>query len=87
MIAPKIIKKPIELIVFPNPCLSTSTILCSGKVAIASNKDTANNDIKAFNLITDVNSIIKMILNTTSMEIVIILIILIFVINNCSIQF
>ncbi|MPM61838.1 hypothetical protein SDC9_108701 [bioreactor metagenome] len=74
MMAPMMIRKPMEAMVLPKPVLSISTIFLSGSAATASNSDTTNNEAKAFSFTTDVRNIISRILMKTKIEIVMILI-------------
>jgi hypothetical protein len=68
IIAPRIIKKPIDPIVLPNPSLIVFIIVSAGRVVKASNKETIKSAIKACNLSLVVRIIIKIIQITTSRE-------------------
>jgi len=68
MIAPRIMRKPIEAIVFPNPSLIVLTIMFAGKVVKARNRETRKRAIKAFNFNLEVRIIIAAILITASAD-------------------
>jgi hypothetical protein len=70
IIAPRIIKNPIEAIVFPNPSLIVPIILSGGKVANANISDTEKSAINAVSLNLEVKRIITTMLITTSAEII-----------------
>ena len=67
IIVPKIIRKPIEAIVDPNPSLMALTTSPAGRVVKARKTDTRKRDIKAFNSSVEVRIIIAMILIATRM--------------------
>jgi hypothetical protein len=69
IIAPKIIKKPIDPIVPPNPSLMVLIIVSAGRVANASKRETTNRAMKACNLRLEVRITIAIILIMTNMEI------------------
>ena len=70
IIAPKIIRNPIEAIVEPKPSLRVLTIFPPGRVTRARNNDTMNKTMKAFILSLDVSHITAIILRITKKEIV-----------------
>lgn len=69
MIAPSIIRKPIEPIVFPNPCLRELTIVFAGKVANARKMDTRKRAMNAFNFNFEVSIIMANILIPTRIDV------------------
>ena len=66
IIAPRIIRNPMEAIVFPKPSFNVDTMTFPGKVVKARNRDTRKSAINAFNLSFEVNKIIAIILIPTS---------------------
>ena len=74
IIAPNIIRNPIDAIVPPKPSLSVLTTLSAGRVVNARNTETRNRAIKALSLIFDVRMIIARILIATRTDIIVMLI-------------
>jgi hypothetical protein len=74
IIAPKIIRNPIDPIVFPNPCFIDVTIVSAGRVTNARNTETTNSETNAFNFRVEVRRIMAIILTRTRIEITAILI-------------
>ena len=65
MMAPKMIRKPMEAIVEPNPSFRIAITFPKGRVARARNKETMNSETKAFSLMTEVSRMIsKMLIRT-----------------------
>jgi hypothetical protein len=69
MIAPSIIRKPMDPIVFPNPCLSVLTIVLAGKVANARKIETRKRAMNAFNFNFEVSIIMAIILIPTKIDV------------------
>lgn len=65
IIAPRIIRNPIDAIVFPNPSLIVLTIIFAGRVANARNSETMKRAINAFNFNLEVRNIMAIILIPT----------------------
>ena len=69
IIAPRIIRNPIEAIVFPNPSLIVLTIMFAGRVVNARKSETRKRAINAFNFNLEVRIIIAIMLIPTSVEV------------------
>jgi len=69
IMAPRIIRKPIEPIVLPNPSLMVFIIVSAGSVVKARKRDTIKRAINACSLSRDVRIIIARMLIMTRMEI------------------
>jgi hypothetical protein len=69
IIAPSIIRKPIDPIVFPNPCLRVFTIVFAGKVANARKTETRKRAMNAFNFNFEVSIIMAIILIPTRIDV------------------
>jgi hypothetical protein len=69
IIAPRIIKKPIEPIVPPKPSFIVLIIVSAGRVVTASSRETIKRAMKACNLSLVVRIMIRIILNRTRREI------------------
>ncbi len=65
MIAPRIIRNPIDAIVFPNPSLIVLTIRFGGSVVNARNRETRNRAMKAFSFNLEVSTTIAIMLIST----------------------
>jgi len=70
IIAPRMIRKPMEAIVFPNPVLSVVTIVLTGRVVKARKRETRKRATKAFSFILEVRIIIATMLIPTSTDVV-----------------
>ena len=69
IMAPRIIRNPIDPIVFPKPSLIVLTIIFAGKVVNARNSDTRKRAINALSFSLEVRRIIAMILIPTIIEV------------------
>jgi hypothetical protein len=74
IIAPRIIRKPIEAIVLPNPSLIVLTIVFAGSVVNARKRETRKRAMNAFSFNLDVRIIIAAMLMPTKIEVLNILI-------------
>lgn len=68
MIAPRIMRNPIEAIVFPNPSFIVLTIILAGRVVKARNNEMRKRAMNAFNFNLEVSSTIAIILIATSVD-------------------
>ena len=68
IIAPRIMRNPIEAIVFTNPYLIVLTIIFAGRVVKARNSETRKRAINAFNFNFEVRITIATILIPTSAD-------------------
>ena len=68
IIAPRMIRNPIEAIVLPKPCCIVATIVFGGRTAKARKTDTIKSAMKASSLSFDVRTIIAIILIPTRSE-------------------
>jgi len=66
MIAPRIIRNPMDAMVFPNPSLIVLTITFGGRVVKARKMETRKRAINAFNLNFEVRTIIAIMLIPTN---------------------
>ncbi len=69
IIAPSIIRKPIDAIVFPNPSFMVFTIMPAGRVVNARKSETRKRAINAFNLNFEVRITMAIILITTRVDV------------------
>ena len=69
IIAPRIIRKPIDAMVLPNPSLIVLTIVFAGSVVNARKRETRKRAMNAFSFNLDVRIIIAAMLMPTSIEV------------------
>jgi hypothetical protein len=69
MIAPRIIRKPMEAMVLPNPSLIVLTIFSGGRVAKARKTETRKSAMKAFSFKLDVRMMMAMMLRITTRDV------------------
>ena len=74
IMAPSIMRKPVEAIVLPNAFFMIVITSLPGNTAIARKRDTRKSEIKAFSFHFEVSRIIQVILITTNDEIAAVLI-------------
>lgn len=68
IMAPRIMRNPMDAIVFPKPSLIVLTIIVTGKVVNARNNETRKRAIKAFNLNLEVRITMAIILIPTNTD-------------------